>query len=77
MDECHFGPKKLEIPGPNPFPVAQVMDLPAFYAQERINQKCISGIMYKSPGVILTEFKNVIFAKKTQNEGVFSRKLGL
>jgi hypothetical protein len=29
LGECHLGPKKLGFPGPNPLPLAQVMDLPA------------------------------------------------
>jgi hypothetical protein len=27
--ECHLGPKNSRFPGPNPLPLAQVMDLPA------------------------------------------------
>jgi hypothetical protein len=26
LGECHLGPKKSRLPGPNPLPLAQVMD---------------------------------------------------
>jgi hypothetical protein len=29
IGECHLGPKNLRFPGPNPLPLAQVMDMHA------------------------------------------------
>ncbi len=45
-----WGPKKSWFPGPNPLPLAQVMDLPTskHYVQGRINQRSIGSFMYMS-----------------------------
>jgi hypothetical protein len=49
MARCHFtGPKKSRFPGPNPLPLALVMDLFCThqkpYAQDHINHRCIAII---------------------------------
>jgi hypothetical protein len=50
LGECHLGPK-IEIPGPNPLPLAQVMDLHASYTlQGRINQCCGSMTFWGGSG---------------------------
>ncbi len=51
LDAISQGLKNSRFPGPNPLPLAQVMDAAAskHYARGRINHRCIGGIMYKSP----------------------------
>ncbi len=53
LDAISQGPKKSRSPGPNPLPLALVMDAARIkiimhYAQDRINHRCIDGFMYKS-----------------------------
>ncbi len=48
--QCHLGPKKVEIPGPKPLPLVQVMDLPASkaFVQGCINQRSGGTFTYMS-----------------------------
>jgi hypothetical protein len=51
LGEFNLGPKKVEIPGPNPLPLAQVMDLHASYTlQGLINQCCRSMTFWGGSG---------------------------
>ncbi len=49
LGECHLGPKKLRFPGPNPLPLARVMDLPASNALATgpIIQRSIGSFIYR------------------------------
>jgi hypothetical protein len=45
LDAISQGPNNSQFPGPNPLPLALVMDLHAskHYARGRINHKCINN----------------------------------
>ncbi len=54
LDAISQGPKNSRIPGPNPLPLPQVMNIQKHYAQGCINHRCIGCFMHKSPLVTLT-----------------------